>query len=69
MDTCTLNYNPPLPIIDIYTQKRLYNIMYKIHPNENMNVEGGSSYILIICSGVNELTVRIYLVTIYITIQ
>ena len=39
--------------------------MYKIHPNENMKV----SYIQIIFSGVNELTVKIHLVTIYIIIQ
>ena len=45
------------------------NRMYTIHLNENMKVEGGSSYILITFLGVNELTVKIHIVTIYIIIQ
>ena len=44
--------------------------MYKIHLTENMKVEEVHLiYLLIIFSGVNELTVKIHLVTIYIIIQ
>ena len=44
--------------------------MYKIHLNENIKVEEVNlNNILIIFSGVNELIVRMHVVTIYIIIQ
>ena len=43
--------------------------MYKIYLPEKNESGRSSSYILIIFSGVIELTVKIHLVTIYIIIQ
>ena len=58
------NYNPP--VYRNTTKKTLYNRMNRIHLYESGS---GSSYILILFFGVNELTVNIHLVTIDIIIQ
>ena len=64
MDTCTLNYNPPIPYqLCIY----IYIYIY-IRLNENMKVERFILYTYNIL-GVNKVIVRIHVVTIYIKKQ